>query len=125
VALPPKTIVRNLLAPNLNKINCRGVDVSPIYDPAAPAFTTYVLQRRLQLLGSGDGEVSCVGKLKVEREAGRRTLPTTCSGSQDTSEPLMAFWSKPRFASRDALKKIYNNFCNKVVLELVFCFSFI
>jgi len=36
----------------------------------------------LELQGSGDGEVSCVGKLKVEREAGWRTLPTNCFWSQ-------------------------------------------
>jgi len=94
------------LAPNLNKINCRGDDVSPIYDPDAAAITTYGLQHRLQLLGSGDGEVSCVGKLEVEREAGRRHCRRFAPGHRFTSEPVMASWSKPRFASRDALKKI-------------------
>jgi len=37
----------------------------------------------------------------------------------------MASWSKPRFASRDALKEISDNFCDRVVLKLVFCYLII
>jgi len=78
------------------------------------------MQHRLQLQGSGDREVSCVGKLEIEREAGRRTLPKNRSWSQVyhwTGDGTLAETKTCITGDTE------ENFCDKVVIKLVFwCF---
>jgi len=73
-----------------------------MYDPDAPTITTYGLRHRLQLLGSGDGEFSRVGKLEKEREAGE-TFGKQLTGLLDTGgnagsyRPIVFFGSPDGF----------------------------